>query len=65
MKGTWDQGSMKNQDRLGMESEVVQASTVAENVVCEVCSRSLRRESDWKRLRCAPEASGRRVTGRG
>ncbi len=45
--------------KLGMEShrkaEVAQASTVTKDVVCEVCSRCFRRESDRKRHKCSAE----------
>ena len=42
--------------RLGMEShreaEVVRASAAVREVVCEVCSGTFRRESDFKRHKC-------------
>ena len=45
--------------RLGMEShreaEVVRASVAVREVVCEVCSRTFRRESDCKRHKCVAE----------
>ena len=45
--------------RLGMEShreaEVVRVSSVARDVVCAVCSRTFRRESDRKRHKCLAE----------
>ena len=45
--------------RQGMEShreaEIVQAAAVSKDVVCEVCSRCFRRESDKKRHKCLRE----------
>ena len=45
--------------RLGMENyreaEVVRKASIARDVVCEVCSRTFRRESDLKRHKCLAE----------
>ena len=37
------------------EAEVVRASVAVREVVCEVCSRTFRRESDCKRHKCIAE----------
>ena len=37
------------------EAEVVRTSVAVREVVCEVCSRTFRRESDCKRHKCVAE----------
>ena len=39
----------------GREARTSQASTVMRDVVCELCSRSFRRESDKQRHKCLDE----------
>ena len=39
----------------GREARTTQASTVVRDIVCELCSRSFRRESDKQRHKCLDE----------
>ena len=47
------------------EAEFVRASVAVREVVCEVCSRTFRRESDCKRHKCVAEKGSLLVSSMG